>query len=208
MLLCGAIGPPLFILAFLVEGATRTGYDPIRLPISLLSLGESGWTQTANFIVDGALLFLAAVGLRRSLPRSAPATAWGPILLGTCAIGLLLAGLFPADPGGGYPPGALPRSTTSGTLHDLASLVVFVSLAAAGFVIGRDLTLRGETGWAAYSLATGSIVAVGFALIVIGFNGTNDITPVAGLVQRITVIAGWSWIAALSLHEIRRSGQR
>jgi hypothetical protein len=74
-LLCGVIGPPLFILAFLVEGATRNGYDPIRLPISLLSLGEAGWTQTANFIVDGALLFLAAIGLRRRLPRSARATA-------------------------------------------------------------------------------------------------------------------------------------
>jgi hypothetical membrane protein len=208
LLLCGAIGPPLFILASLVEGATRTGYDPIRLPVSLLSLGEFGWMQTANFIVDGVLVFLGAIGLRRGPPRPKPASTWGPFLLGTCAIGLVFAGLFPADPGGGYPPGAVPRSTTSGAVHDVASLVVFVSLAAAAFVIGRHLRLRGETGWAAYSAGTGLIVAVGFALIVIGFNGTNDITRVAGLVQRIAIIAGWSWIALLSVHEIRRSSGR
>jgi hypothetical protein len=118
----------------------------------------------------------------------------------------VFAGLFPPDPGGGYPPGAVPTSSTSGAVHDIASLVVFVSLAAAGFLIGRQMALRGDTWWAAYSAATGLVVAVGFALIVVGFNGSNDITRVAGLIQRIAIITGWSWIALLSLHEINRRG--
>jgi hypothetical membrane protein len=204
LLLCGVIGPPLFIIAFLVEGATRSGYDAIRMPVSLLSLGELGWMQIANFLVDGALLFLAAVGLRRSLSRSGPGSTVGPGLLGVFAIALVLAGIFSTDPGGGYPPGAPPSSSTSGEVHDLVSLVAFVSLALAALVIGRLLAARGEGGWAAYSAATGLVVAIGFALLVIGFNGSNDISRVAGLVQRVVIIAGWSWVAFLCVHAIRR----
>jgi hypothetical protein len=70
LLWCGAAGAPLFVIAFLIEGATRPGYNPVRLPISLLSLGDLGWTQTANFILDGVLMLGFAVGLGRSLPSS------------------------------------------------------------------------------------------------------------------------------------------
>jgi hypothetical protein len=39
LLWCGALGPPLFVVAALIEGATRR-YDAARLPFSLLALGE------------------------------------------------------------------------------------------------------------------------------------------------------------------------
>ncbi|MCI0727528.1 MAG: DUF998 domain-containing protein [Chloroflexi bacterium] len=48
LLVCGAIAGPLFTVAWLVEGATRANYDPLRHPISSLSIGELGWTQTVN----------------------------------------------------------------------------------------------------------------------------------------------------------------
>ena len=48
LLSCGVIAGPLFVLVFLVEGATRAGYDPFRHPVSSLALGDHGWTQTAN----------------------------------------------------------------------------------------------------------------------------------------------------------------
>lgn len=54
LLACGAIACPLFILAFLAEGATRPGYDPLRHPISSLAIGELGWMQAANFLVPGS----------------------------------------------------------------------------------------------------------------------------------------------------------
>jgi ATP-dependent Clp protease ATP-binding subunit ClpA len=41
-LACGAIAGPLFVLVFLVEGATRTRYDPLRRPVSSLALGDWG----------------------------------------------------------------------------------------------------------------------------------------------------------------------
>jgi hypothetical protein len=49
------IAGPLFVVAFLVEGATRPDDDPLRHPASSLALGPFGWTQTAKFIVAGLL---------------------------------------------------------------------------------------------------------------------------------------------------------
>jgi hypothetical protein len=45
LLVCGMAAGPLFTLAWLVEGATRANYDPLRYPISSLSIGDSGWMQ-------------------------------------------------------------------------------------------------------------------------------------------------------------------
>ncbi|HET9110712.1 MAG TPA: hypothetical protein VFN78_07805, partial [Ktedonobacterales bacterium] len=36
---CGGIGALLFTVVYLLEGATRPGYDALRQPISALSLG-------------------------------------------------------------------------------------------------------------------------------------------------------------------------
>ncbi len=46
LLVCGAITGPLFTVAWIVEGATRANYNPLRHPISSLSISEFGWTQT------------------------------------------------------------------------------------------------------------------------------------------------------------------
>jgi hypothetical membrane protein len=204
LLWCGAIGAPLFVVVFIVEGATRPDYDPIRLPISLLSLGDLGWTQRANFVVDGILLLAFTIGLQRRFAATGRLSRSGPILLGLAAAGLVGAGLFPTDPGGGYPPGVPSIGSMSGTLHDLATLVIFVSLALAAVAIGRHFALHGETAWAALSVATGAIIAIGFVLMVIAFNGRNDITPIGGLVQRAAVSETWAWMGLVAIHEIRR----
>jgi hypothetical protein len=53
LLWCGVIGALFFVAAFLIEGATRAGYDPMRHPVSSLSLDGFGWTQTLNFLITG-----------------------------------------------------------------------------------------------------------------------------------------------------------
>ena len=42
----GVIGPALFIIVFLVEGAVRSGYDPVRMQVSYLSLGDAGRSRS------------------------------------------------------------------------------------------------------------------------------------------------------------------
>ena len=136
LLRCGVVAGPLFSSVFLVEGAVRSDYHPLRHPISSLSLGPTGWTQRANFLLTGGLYVAGAVGLWRSRTQPGLDTRAGPILLGTVGIGLIGAGVFRCDPINGYPPGTADKSarTPAGHLHDGFSLPVFLCLPAAAVI--------------------------------------------------------------------------
>src|SRR5215469_16150900 len=56
----GTIAGPLFIVASVVQAFTRPGFDIRRLAISMLTLGDLGWIQRANFIVCGVLVLACA----------------------------------------------------------------------------------------------------------------------------------------------------
>ncbi|GHO65165.1 hypothetical protein KSC_040570 [Ktedonobacter sp. SOSP1-52] len=204
LLACGAIGPLLFIVVFLIEGAIRPHYSAWQNVVSSLSQGEGGWIQMANFIVCGALVLGFAIGLRRAL-RTGRGSTWGPILLGIFGLCLIGAGFFVTDPLLGYPPGASSTPTVHGTLHNLLSLFVFASLIAACFVLARhEAADPAGRGWAWYSVATGILVAVFFVVtdVVALLNGP------AGLMQRICIIIGWSWIALLAIRLMSKKVQR
>jgi hypothetical membrane protein len=202
LLACGAIGPLLFMVVFLIEGATRPHYSAWQDAVSSLSLGEGGWMQITNFIVCGALVFGFAIGLRRVL-RTGRGSTWGPILLGLVGLGLIGAGIFVTDPGLGYPHEASTIIVTvHGTIHSLISLFVFISLPAACFVLARrDAADSAAHGWVWYSVATGLLVVV---FVVLTFVATALNGP-AGLTQRIFLMVGWSWIAVLAIRLMSRS---
>jgi hypothetical protein len=197
LLLCGATAGPLFTLTYLVEGATRAHYDPLRHAVSSLALGDRGWEQIANFLVAGTLTLAFAAGLRTTPCPS----RWGPALIGVWGLSLLGAGVFVADPIGGYPLGAperLPVPTTPGLLHDLISMAGFAALAAACLVMARC----GPVAWRVYSLLSG----LGFAAVMIAstaaFEQGGDL---GGLLQRIAVTIGWTWTTLLALCLLRRT---
>ena len=51
LLRCGIAAGPLYILVGLGQILTREGFDMRRHPLSLLSNGELGWIQIANFLL-------------------------------------------------------------------------------------------------------------------------------------------------------------
>ena len=63
----GVVAPLLFTGVYLILGATRPGYEPLRHQVSLLSLGDGGWVQVTSFLVNGALLIVFAIALRARL---------------------------------------------------------------------------------------------------------------------------------------------
>ena len=67
LLACGIVAGPLFLAVWLVQALTRDGYDPTYHPLSLLSLGDLGWIQIANFVVTGGLYLACAIGMRQAL---------------------------------------------------------------------------------------------------------------------------------------------
>jgi hypothetical membrane protein len=209
LLTCGAIGPLLFIIVFLIEGATRPGYSAWRDYVSDLSLSDQGWMQVANFLICGLLTLGFAVGLRLVL-RTGKGSIGGPLLLGIFSLGLIVAGLFTTDPNLGYPPGS-PMSgprTLHGTVHGVAGLVVFFSVALASLIMARRFA--GDPrwkGWTAYSIVTGIVVIVFFiastGASVLDETGTLPNSP-TGLLQRIAIIVGWGWVALLAIQLLRR----
>ncbi|HUR08241.1 MAG TPA: DUF998 domain-containing protein [Nonomuraea sp.] len=200
LLACGAAAGPLFILVVLVQDYTRAGFDPRRHPLSMLGLGDLGWIQIANFTITGLLFIAAAVGLWRSL-HPGPGGTWGPILIGTYGIGLVIAGIFVTEPAWGYPPGA-PADPPhvfglSSVLHNIGALVVFSSLTAACFVFARRFTAYGDRRWALYCAATGVALP---ALLVGGSLARGDAAdsgPVS-LSLRAAALLGWGWASLIA----------
>ena len=154
---CGILAGPLFIAGWAIQAFTREGFDPGRHPLSLLSLGDLGWIQIAIFVVTGALYLACAVGLWRVL-RPGPGGTWGPLLVGGHGIGLMVSGVFLADAGAGFPPGAPAgapeRVSWHGIVHELGFVVATLSWTVACFVFARRFAALGLRGWAAACVAT------------------------------------------------------
>jgi hypothetical protein len=205
----GAISGPLFIIVFLIEGATRADYSPLLHPISSLSFGEMGWIQATNFIISGLLFLAFAIGLRRVFrveTEPSNGQVWGPILIGIIAICLIGAGLFTSDPLNGYPPGtplmSMERSL-SGFIHDSFGAPVFLGLPIACFMFGRRFSKQGRRDWSIYSVLSGIVMMTFFVLADAGFFQVPILVDVAGLLQRISITAGWMWISLLAIHYLR-----
>ena len=192
---------PLFVAVFLAEGALRADYDPLRHPVSSLAIGPDGWVQNVNFLVTGALVLAAAAGLRAAVPDGVGHRAL-PILVALVGFGLIGAGLATCDPIGGYPPGtpAMPLvRTVHGVVHDICSTPVFTALPATGAVAGVRWLRAGRRAWAIGAFAAGAAMLVAFVLTSIGFAQDPVLGPVAGLLQRITLVIGFAWLAVLAV---------
>lgn len=207
---CGVVGPLLFIVVFLIEGATRSGYSAWQTDVSYLSLSNQGWEQIANFLVCGSLCMAFAVGLRR-IWSTGKASVWGPLLIGLFGLGLVVAGVFVADPGGGYPPGAPLNGspqTLHGWVHGLNGAVLFlVTLPASCFVLARRFAANPQTRrWGTYSWITGALILVISVLttIALPFAELAGLPVVDGFIQRIQISIGWIWVALTALQLLRQ----
>lgn len=196
LLACGVLGSLLFPATFLIAGAIRAGYDPLRQPISALSLGPGGWVQSANFIAFGLLMACFAVGLRGSLAPG-PGARWAPLLQGAVAAGLIIDGIFAQDPGNGYPPSISAVSTPSmhGLLHNVGLGLAVTALPARCFVLARRFVAEPRwRGWAAYSVITGVLFLV--LLAVLGMANSTPSAP-AGLFEKLATIQASIYTIAL-----------
>lgn len=190
-MLVGAVAAVLFVAVFTVDGATRSGYRPVRHPVSALALGPRGWVQTASFVVCGAGVAVGGFGL-----------ALGPsLLLGlttmVIGVGLVASGVWPMDPMRGYPPGTAegdPDSySRSHTRHDNAGAVVFFGLPVL-LVLGA-LAAPLPTAARVVSGLLAVFVGVGVARFTRAWEADS---PRTGLEQRVPLVVALLWLAAVS----------
>src|SRR6266852_2801706 len=205
VLLAGVVGPLVFIVVFLLEGATRPGYSAWRHYVSQLATGDFGWMQVINFVFCGGLVLAFAIGLRHAI-KGTPGSIAGPLLLGLFAVSLLVAGVFVTDPALGYPVGAPQVHTTHGMIHGLAGLAAFSLLAMTAFVMAWHFAATRERRWAIYSAGVGLLIIAFFiastTVSVMDAAGAWQNAP-TGFFQRIAIIGGWTWIAMVALRELR-----
>ncbi|MEE1621915.1 DUF998 domain-containing protein [Zafaria sp. J156] len=227
LLWAGAAGAWLFIAVFLIDGWTRPGYSPARHAVSALATGPRGWIQTANFLACGLAITAAAAVLPLGLasPRPVPTIGWvtgeaaasggpatvlgafleagtGHLLLGAAVVvfglSVIASGAFPMDPMRGYPPGTPegdpPHTSRRHVRHDQAGTVVFTALPAAAAIAAFVLP---ELAWKLYSGTTAAAALAG--LVAFGYAWEED-HPRTGLVQRATIVVGWTWLGALFLY--------
>jgi hypothetical membrane protein len=195
LLACGVAAGPLFVGMSVIQALTREGFDLKRHALSMLSLGDYGWIQIANFLISGFLTVLCAIGMWRALHRGRAGT-WGPVLVGMFGAGTLAAGLFSTDPAMGFPPGApagLPETLSwHGVLHGVAFFIAFASLVASCFVYARRFAERKQWRWTAYCAISGvaapALVAMGIA------NPTS-----AGVPFLLAAAVAFAWLAVLAV---------
>ncbi|MGS0687786.1 DUF998 domain-containing protein [Nakamurella sp. GG22] len=221
LLRCGVLAGPLFVLVAAAQVFTVEGFDIARQPLSLLSLGDTGWIQIANFIISGLLVLAFAVGLRRTLASgrgralasgrgralasgrgrtlaSGRGRTWGPLLIGGYGAGLVVAGIFPPDPSQGFPAGAPAGNpdqlSTHSMLHGVGFALAFGCLVAACLVFARRFAASGESGWAVYCVVT----AIASALLA-GWPSQDG----ASIRYAIAAVAAWAFVTALAVR-VRR----
>lgn len=164
LLSAGAVvAGPLFLGAGIAQGLAREGFGFTRNAISQLALGDLGWVQTVNFVLTGVLLLAGAAGLRRVL-RPEPGGTWGPALIAVFGASFLVAAVFRADPGGGFPVGSPEAGTLSahGAGHMAGGGIGYLALSVAFVVLARPLAARGHRGWATASRIAPVVVLTGF----------------------------------------------
>jgi hypothetical protein len=207
LLRCGVAAGPIFVGAFLLEGAAWDGYRPLRHPVSSLALGSRGWIQAANFAVSGTLLLAGAAGLARAGDRATSRRA-APALIGAAGAGLIGSAVFTTDPVSGYPPGtpdALIRPSPGGTAHNLAAIPVFLGLPAAALACSWRSWRAGQRGFGLYSAGTAVTMLATMALAAAGFGQSPRLVNLGGLFQRASIISGFAWLTALSARALQRA---
>ena len=191
LLACGAVAGPLFLVVVFIQAITRRGFSMTIHPPSLLSLGDGGWIQVANFIVCGLLFVAAGAGLRR-----ATRATWGPILIACVGAGMVIGGLFSADPGLGFPAGAPTGQPTTMTWHAMLHLTGFgigySALVAACFVYARRY-------W--YSAIAGGVTALCFVYVMSGLSHGNLIP------LWLALVVGWTWISIIPARQLARENR-
>lgn len=195
LLVAGLAAAILFFVVPTIEIFRRPGFDLDRHAISMLSLGEGGWRMKAVFVVSGVLTLLCAVGLPLVL-------GWGWagvttfVLVAAYGSGLILAGIYDAPAGLGFPAGTpldqQPVMTREANLHGMAFMIAFGGLILSFFAFGAYFLTTGNMLSAAGSIAVGVALPV---LIALGVSST--VKP--GIAFYWAAMLGWLWLGVIIL---------
>jgi hypothetical membrane protein len=196
----GVIAGPFYVVISLAQGFTREGFDLSRDAWSTLANGSLGWIQVANLVLTGLMVVAFAAGLRRALVTGA-GFRWVPRLVTVFGAGLVLAGVFRADPADGFPVGSSAPDVPSwhAMLHLLTSGVGFVALAVAMIVVARRFASQRRPLGAVLSSAAAVALLGGFAVISSAPGTVGVLAFTAG------IVVAWTWVSVFAVDTYRHT---
>jgi len=150
LLVGGVVAAPLFVVLWVAQAVTRNGFRPMYHPMSLLSLGDGGWVQVANFVVVGLLVVGGGIGLGRRLGRG-PLVRWIRRFIVLLGVGLVVSGLFPTDAGAGFPVGApegAPVMSWHGAFHQAGFILAQIAFLGASCTLAVWFAKNRRFAWA------------------------------------------------------------
>ena len=164
LLMAGVLAGPFFIGLSLLQAFTREGFDWIRHPASLLSLGNLGFIQIANFVITGTLFIAFAIGLKRIITAGVGRKWLSPLFI-VVGIAFILGGVFVADPAFGFPPGTpegMPKTMSwHSIIHGFAPVIGSLAITAALLIYARRLWKQGQR---SAGVVTVLVVIISFVL--------------------------------------------
>ncbi|GAA3058027.1 hypothetical protein GCM10017562_23670 [Streptomyces roseofulvus] len=181
------------VLALTAVELLNPRHDPLSEALSRYVHGTAGLLLPAGLLAVAAASAVLAARIEAGAGRIAVA-AW--------TVGILIAGIFPADP-----PGRHHRPSLSELVHGNAAFLAFAALPAAALLLRRGLTAtrpRMRTALDALTLVS----LLGTAALAVLLADVMDGGPslglfgaptLLGLVERIVLAADFGWVAAALL---------
>jgi|ERR1043166_6243879 hypothetical protein len=191
-----------FLLAVVVQGAARPGYDAWHQSISALSLGPGGWVQQVMFGLLG-LTFLFTAPVWRRILAGAVGHHSVPLLTTLTGLSLIAAAWWRQDPRPGYDPERLGLAlpTATGLMHLAAAAVGAGSAVAAMFVMANRFARL--PGWYHWAQSTREAAALTIACVVTFVLWSIEPHGLAGTFERLVFVIPGAWAYAV----VQRLGQ-
>ena len=201
-------GIAAFALAVLVLHGLQPALDPATQAVSFYVHGAHGWLLTAGLLALGLGSLALTVGLARSVRGAAGARA-GRWCLGVWGAGVLLGGIFPADPPGNW---SAPPSV-AGLIHGNAALVAFLALPAAAVLLSR--AFRRDPNWRGVTAASSALAAAVVICLILFLASLAPaiVSPgppvLLGLTERALIAACLAWlgVAAVGMLRVASAGR-
>jgi hypothetical membrane protein len=194
LFLCGVIAPVLFVLMAILGGAIRPGYSHISDTVSeLFSPGAPNkHLLDPLHMIYALLMILFGFGVLQFVRESGRSTRGGiagaVLFMAAGLVSVATATIFPQDAWGSPP-------TFRGQMHQnlsgIVGLLSMLSMVLIGIWFNRTKLFPG--------FQTYSFVTVGASLLSAAWFAANLGSPIMGLTERVTILAGFQWTFVLAL---------
>ena len=188
---CGFVAPALLLSFYVAASVLNPGFNHIRRTVSRLGVEGVAHPEVMNsgFIVFGVVMLLFSFGLyMRFGPYFMAKLLW--LMLSLCGIGVLMVGVFHADPLGFSGPRSF-ESILHSVFASLSILSLEMGMLAAAYIFQRYPAWRG---FVTPSVLLAAVILLFVVLFMAGF-----VDRWAGLCERLFYTIAFGWICLVGL---------